>query len=405
MTVTAERADQPVLLPSARESRQRRSYVVALVMLLGVGVSSLEANRAPWTFYLAIGGIGIGCTLLSLRFGEGRWASPSKRVVWGFFALQFMLTGLLAWLFARQGVFSVEWLVFMPLVAQGRIYLRPFGTAVVALISLAIIGVHVYSLGGWRSVPSAVIGVSAAVAFVLLFTDIALREVSARIKSQRLSDELLTANHKLSEFAVEAEELAAERERSRLAREIHDSVGHYLTVVHIQLEAAKAMLDRDPVKARDALDKAQGLTQQGLTEIRQSVSSLRSSPLAGRQLGEALKELLARPEEADPETFLQVLGEPRNISSAAALVLYRTAQEGMTNIRKHANAERVEVVLDYRSREMVRLEVRDDGVGTVDPTGGFGLLGVQERVRQLAGHFELESAPDCGLSLAVEIPT
>ncbi|MEM7586581.1 MAG: sensor histidine kinase [Acidobacteriota bacterium] len=401
----AEAEGQRVLLPPAAGSRRRRSFVLALVMFLGVGVSALATNRAPWIFYAAVFAIASASTLLSLRFGEGRWASPSRLQVWGFFAIQFGLAGALALLLAQQRVFGASWLIFMPLISQGRIYLRPWGTAAVVLISLTIVGAHVYILGGWREVPTAILSISAAVVFVLLFTDIALREVEARMKTQRLSDELMAANRRLAEFAVEAEELAAERERSRLAREIHDSVGHYLTVVHVQLEAAKTLLDHDPTRVREALGKAQGLTQQGLSEIRRSVASLRASPLAGRKLEEALRELVTGLESAGLVAELQILGRPRTIDSGVALTLYRTAQEGLTNVRKHSQARRVDVSLDYRDAESVRLEVRDDGVGAADPSGGFGLLGVQERVRQVAGQVDIVSEPEQGLALRVEIPS
>ncbi len=395
--------DRPLLLPSSPESRSYGSITLALVILLGIGVSTL-GTRGPWSFYVAITVVGGVFTLLSVRFGEGRWASPSRLATVAYFVVQFCLAAVLAFLFARQRIFSMQWLVFMPLVAQGRIYLPKWGTVFVSLLSMVIVAAHVYALGGWSSVWGSVIGVATAIIFVLLFTDIALREGGARVESQRLSEELLVANSKLADFAVKAEELAAERERSRLAREIHDSVGHYLTVVHVQLEAAKTMLDRDLEKTRDALGKAQSLTQKGLTEIRNSVASLRESPLAGRRVDQALSELVASLGETGLPAYLEILGDARSLGSKEALTLYRTAQEGLTNARKHSGADRVEVTLDYRRSDWVRLELRDDGSGTSDATGGFGLLGVRERVRQLAGRFEIETEPGRGLRLVVEIP-
>lgn len=385
------------------ETQHHGWHVASVVTLIGVGVSLIGMQAQP-SFYLAVVAICAANILLTFRFDDDPGNPPDQAAAWSYFGLQLALAGALAYLFVRQGNFGMQWLILMPIISQARIYLPAWGSIVIALSSLTLIGAHVYALGGWRAVPSSILGIATAVIFVLLFTDIALKEVAAREESEQLRDDLLAANRKLADFAVKAEELAAERERGRLAREIHDSVGHYLTVVHVQLEAAKTMLGRDPEKTRDALEKAQGLTQKGLADIRRSVASLRESPLAGRSLEDALGELVASLDEAGLSARLQTRGEARDLGSKAELTLYRTAQEGLTNTRKHARARRVDVALDYRRDDVVRLEVRDDGEGSADPSGGFGLLGVRERVRQLAGTLEIETAPGQGLTLAVEIP-
>ncbi|MEM7351817.1 MAG: histidine kinase, partial [Acidobacteriota bacterium] len=295
------------LIPEKPSEPHYGRYVVALVVFIGLGVTL--ANTRPSAGLLALVGLLGGVyTLLSIVFGEDRWAEPTRPQLWAYFSVQLALAGVLAAILAGEGIYSMQWLMLMPLIAQGRIFLQPWGAALIVLASLSIIAAHIHALAGWRAVPGAVLGVFTAVIFVLLFTDIARREAIAREKSQSLSQQLLAANTQLADFAVKAEELAAERERSRLAREIHDSVGHYLTVVHVQLEAAKTMLERDPAKCRDALDKAQGLTQQGLDEIRHSVASLRATPLEGRSLQESLGELVARSQQTGLSTHLEVLG-------------------------------------------------------------------------------------------------
>src|SRR5690606_16330885 len=120
----------------------------------------------------------------------------------------------------------------------------------------------------------------------------------AQARAETLAAELAEANRKLGDFAVQAEELATIQERNRLAREIHDNLGHYLTVVNVQINAARAILDIDKARADTALDKAARLTQDGLAAVRQSVSSLRESPLGRHTLSEAVADLAAQTQAA-----------------------------------------------------------------------------------------------------------
>jgi signal transduction histidine kinase len=103
---------------------------------------------------------------------------------------------------------------------------------------------------------------------------VAVREQRGRAEVQRLADELGVANRQLREYAGQVEELAAARERNRMAREIHDTLGHYLTAVNMQLEAARALLATDPEKAADGMSKALALTHEGLADVRRSVATL-----------------------------------------------------------------------------------------------------------------------------------
>ncbi|HWI57349.1 MAG TPA: sensor histidine kinase, partial [Bacillota bacterium] len=260
---------------------------------------------------------------------------------------------------------------------------------------------------GWGPVPNALLGFTFAVLFTLVFTLLAVSSERARGEVQRLASELSDANRQLREYAVQAEELAATRERNRLAREIHDTVGHCLTVVNVQLEAARTLRAHAPERMADALDKAQRLTQQGLQEIRRSVASLRASPVDDKPLAEALRQIVAESQAAGLTTELCVQGEARPLSPQAQLTLYRAGQEGLTNARKHAHATSTRLLLDFQAPDKVRLSVRDDGVGAASASGaagGFGLLGLRERAQLLGGALRVQTAPGAGFTLEVEVP-
>lgn len=152
-----------------------------------------------------------------------------------------------------------------------------------------------------------------------------------------------------------------------------------------------------------SLDRAQALTREALAEVRHSVAALRASPLEGRSLPEALASAVGECRRAGLPTGLVVAGDPWPLPPAVCQALFRAAQEGLTNAHKHARASQAEVTLEY-GEEWVRLVVQDDGQGAAQTDGGFGLLGVRERVHLLGGRVEIRTAPGEGFTLQVEVP-
>lgn len=319
-------------------------------------------------------------------------------------AVQLALAQLVVWLAGPANIVGLLWLVLLPPIGHSILFLRWPGIAAVALTSVALHTVDVGWWHGWAVVPVALPGFGVAVLFTLAFTQITVSAERARGEVERLAAELSEANGKLREYALQAEELAATRERNRVAREIHDSLGHCLTVVHVQLEAARATLGRDPAGALDALGKAQRLAQAGLQDIRRSVAALRVPPLHDRSLADAVRQLASESHAAGLAVDVAVPGDARALSPQAALTLYRAAQEGLTNCRKHSQAASASVLLDFRSPECVRLIVRDPGVGAGDTAQGFGLLGLRERAQLLGGRLRVHTAPGRGFELEVEVP-
>ena len=205
-------------------------------------------------------------------------------------------------------------------------------------------------------------------------------------------------------YAASVEELATTRERNRIARDIHDSVGHYLTVVNVQIEAARAMLARDTAATNECLTRAQELARQGLTDLRRSVAMLRDGSHRDRPFGIALASLVDDCRARGLETLLAVDGAPQPLTAAVEYTLFRTAQEALTNITKHAQATKAELTLRYRERE-VSLEVVDDGVGAVMTEGGFGIIGLRERAALVNGTLSTKTSVGHGFTIEVRVPT
>jgi signal transduction histidine kinase len=232
-------------------------------------------------------------------------------------------------------------------------------------------------------------GLLPAFAFVALFTRIAVREKIARDRAESLT--------------AEVERLAVIQERNRLAGEIHDSLGHFLTTIHVQLEGARAIHAVDPLGALDAVAKAQDLARDALVEVRRSVGALQADgtppPLAAR-----LRDLAAATDGWGAAVALEVLGPPRVLAREAENALYRVTQEGLTNVRKHSHARNARVTLDYRDPAWVVVRLSDDGRGATAGSPGCGLAGLRERIAAQGGRMVAAGAPGGGFHLQAELP-
>ena len=205
---------------------------------------------------------------------------------------------------------------------------------------------------------------------------------------------------------VEAE-AALLRERSRLARDMHDVLAHSLSGLLLQLEGAR-MLSTQPGASGElppALDRAHHLARAGLDEARRAIAALRDEDLPGPDRLERLAADFER--DSRVRTSLEISGAARELDSETSLTISRVAQEALTNIRKHATPDRVRVSLCY-DPEGTRLTVRDHGDtppevnGTPGP-GGYGLTGMRERAELLGGSLNADRQPD-GFRVELWIP-
>jgi signal transduction histidine kinase len=221
----------------------------------------------------------------------------------------------------------------------------------------------------------------------------------------------LTERAERAERARETEaRAAAAEERARIAREMHDVVAHSLSVMVVQAEAAEAMLDADPERARRPLAAVQDTGRAALTELRRMLGVLREmadeGPALAPQPGlSGLDDLARQVRDAGLPVTVRVEGEPRPLSPGLDLSAYRILQEGLTNALKHAGPATAEVVVRYGPRDL-ELEVRDDGRGGGSGAngGGHGLTGMRERVALYGGELSAGPRPGGGFALAARLP-
>lgn len=210
--------------------------------------------------------------------------------------------------------------------------------------------------------------------------------------TRRLNQELESANGKLvllnerlKAYAAQSERMAETRERNRLAREIHDTLGHTLTGITAGADACIEMLEISPEMARRQMERIAEAARQGMNEVRRSVSALRPDALERLQLPEALRQLCEEMKQASRASVsLRLETQELRLSADEEDAAYRIVQEGLTNAIRHGQASEVwiEIAADGRVLSIV---VQDNGIGCRTPKPGFGLRHMEERLRLLGG--------------------
>ncbi|NLG96633.1 MAG: sensor histidine kinase [Chloroflexi bacterium] len=318
-----------------------------------------------------------------------------------YFTVQLFLGGMIVHM--ERGV-GFNAMILLPLAGHSVVLLpRPWRLVVNAGILLSyVLAVDLFA-ANWSTVWATMPVFIAAQIFIVVFTQMAVNEERARGEVEKLVGELEKANHRLREYALQIEELAITKERNRLAREIHDGLGHYLTTIHMQIQASRAVMKTDAEKANEMLSRAQNMTQEALKDVRRSVAQLRDMPADSFSLQEEIEKMLKGCDGAGITSQLKVIGSPRPLSPQTILTLYRAVQEGINNTCKHSQANCISVTLDYSQSEIVRLEIQDDGKGAENIDGGFGLLGIRERTQLLNGDLTITTAPGNGFRLVVSL--
>lgn len=372
--------------------------LLIFMVLAAILVSVINADHAEPAvrWQLLIVGLVYLAVLLFLITAESVRSTVTGLVLG--FAVQLFFTAWISFLLVQLGVLGVAVLLFMPVIGMAVADLGIRGLIIVLALCAAQFLGAAWLIGGVTLLPEAALGFAAGAAFVIMLIRLVLREQQAKSEVARL-------NERLWQQLRNAEALSSERERVRLAREIHDGLGHSLTTAAIQLEVAELELTTNHNAAKRALGRARDCISRGLTDVRASVMNLRQSPLEGRSLAEAVADLAAELERDGLKVEYQCHGVPRKLPGPLSMEVYRAAQEGLSNVLKHSGASQARILLDFRSPRFTCLLIEDDGDGGSDQlTEGFGLKGLQERAKLVDGVFEAGPRPHQGFGLRFGVP-
>ena len=216
---------------------------------------------------------------------------------------------------------------------------------------------------------------------ILLFT----RQKDENERIRRLNEQLNQANDQLRDYAVNMERMTQMRERNRLAREIHDTLGHTLTGIIMGADAGLALFDVAPEESKKRIQVVAQSARDGLTDVRRSIKALRPDALEHSTLTQALEGLVEnfRLTTSARIDYFQEAQELK-LDSDEEDALYRVVQEGLTNAVRHGKADRIEIRIT-RGGDVVTVRVRDNGTGCAKPEEGFGLRHMRERLEMLGG--------------------
>lgn len=240
--------------------------------------------------------------------------------------------------------------------------------------------------------------------FALLLINALLAERESRAQLEIAHQQLEINNQQLRQYALRIEDQATLQERNRIAREIHDGLGHTLAAQTIQINNALLFWQSNNEASLTFLKQAKKLGAEALLEVRRSLAVLRSNPLQGQSLKSAIEKLLAFHTGTGIEPSAKI-DLPDFLPTEVETTLFRIVQESLTNICKHAEATSVTVELLARAG-MIYLSIEDNGKG-FDPTQnttGFGLQGMLERALALNGQLNIHSQPGAGCCISVSLP-
>jgi signal transduction histidine kinase len=332
------------------------------------------------------------------------WWEVRIRVLGAYWVVPCVLVALLA---TQHGSYTIALYGLYPMMIMT---LGWWGMVPVVGVT-ALMGV---ALGGWGSGQAFLTNLLASAGLAALIAAF-VSAISRQSEQRRAALAELAATR--AELAEASRQAGVVTERARLARELHDTVAQGFVSVVTQLESAEQALETGEgagvAQARTSVHKARETARTSLEELRRSVRALRPDLLETASLPQALAELVRRWSTGSTVAAeLRTTGQAVPLHPDAELALLRSAQEALTNISRHARASRVVVTLSYLE-DVVSLDVDDDGVGFVPPNepaarvradGGFGLIGMRERLTAAGGTLAIESSPGHGTTIAASVP-
>lgn len=219
---------------------------------------------------------------------------------------------------------------------------------------------------------------------------------------QKANADLKNANDQLEKYAKITEHMGETRERNRLAREIHDTLGHTLTGLSVGIDACIATVEVAPDATKKQLEKLSEVARNGLLEIRKSVSELKPDSIERLNLDSAITKMITDMKSiTDVEIYFDCKIDQLKFDEDEEMAIYRVIQESLTNAVRHGKAKKIWIVMD-KADSSIKLEIKDNGIGCENIVSGFGTKHIAERIRMLGGSVEFSS--NNGFCVNAEIP-
>lgn len=373
-------------------------YASGLFGLFAVWVSSMNSlgtrQDRNWVSLILVS-IAV-LFLLQNRFNRYRYGN------WIRTTLQTFLAGCLFLFETGWTVFPIVFFILSPQVMMDF----PIKIGIVWLVVFTLItGVTGISVDGMAGLID-LLPYTAGYVFFAFFGWTMMQAENERKRSEQFLAELKKAHGQLQRYTEQVEELTIAGERNRIAREMHDTLGHRLTIAAVQLEGAQRLISSNPQKVEQIIRTVHEQVKEGLTELRRTVAMMRAPVDDDLPLVQALNRLATSVREATGITIHLVAEEELPaLPSSHRNTLFRAAQEGLTNIERHASASEAWIRLTHRDN-CVSISIEDNGVGiqSQEEKDGLGLTGMRERAELLNGKLEIEHRVMGGTRLCLSLP-
>ncbi|MDO4522446.1 MAG: sensor histidine kinase [Eubacteriales bacterium] len=240
------------------------------------------------------------------------------------------------------------------------------------------------------------------VLFVLYCAEVIMIQRGTIDEVNALYAKLEKVNEQIQEYAVMSEKMAETRERNRLAREIHDTLGHTLTGIAAGIDACIATIDVAPDMTKKQLETISGVTRHGIKEIRRSVNELRPDALERFSLDYAISKMVTDMSSlSGAKVYFNCEVKNLKFDEDEENAIYRVIQESITNAIRHGQAEKIWITMTKENSDIM-LQIRDDGTGCKEMKSGFGTKHIRERIRMLGGTVSFDGSN--GFTVAARIP-
>ncbi|GLV54949.1 sensor histidine kinase YxjM [Dictyobacter sp. S3.2.2.5] len=324
----------------------------------------------------------------------------NRNFVWNFY----MVFGLCFGLFSSRRLLLMVSLIALTIFAFQGLLAWPVNA--VGFFNIVSQGLTIYSL------------TCMSMLFQKLIAERFTRERLFR-ELQHTNTRLEEAHRRLEQSVAQEQELAVLRERTRLAREMHDTLGHALVLIAVKLEAAQRLRERDPNRCNQELESTKAIARESMAGLRASIADLRSPVLEHERFQQVLERSVSElRRRAGLHVTYTLETDVTSLPEALEEVLWKVSQEALTNIEKHADATHVDLRIGQQGDQLTLL-IHDDGIGLpgayykyredghlvcLSPQGHYGLRGMFERVEHAGGRFAVRSTPGGGTSIEVTLP-
>lgn len=301
-------------------------------------------------------------------------------------------------------------LLFFFVCLSSTIIIHPFVYATILIVVYLGAEFCIYAVrNGFNDLSQLLISIffnyGVSIAFVAGMSYLVKLQIREKERLAYINAELEQAYKKLIENSAMAQKLTVEQERTRMAREIHDTLAHTLTTLIVQLEVCKKLASLDSARLPAELEKAQELSRSGFNDIKHSIKALRPQAMEEKSF---IASIISMIDETMANTNVQItlnnlLPLDIKLTSQIEVALFRIIQESITNSIRHGHAS--EIAIDIKQvNHRLQLCMLDNGIGAINIKIGYGMQGIRERIESLKGSVEFLSAHGKGFTTKVSIP-